>query len=210
MQSGRIQGVVRDKGFGFIEPRDGSQTVFFHHSAVATPFELLDEGQEVEFEMDRSSTRPRALRVVLLGPLPSTGNFDTRSGGKPRLRIAGRAAESRRPARVAPTDRDSPVAPEFGFVIRLQRALFQGKISSDKGGPEFVFHADDVRGSKSYSQLEPGDYVRFEIVAECDDPKQPQARRVSVCAPPVAVEQPLHLARHPRARRRKPTWKSES
>ena len=43
---GTIKKVVKDKGFGFIEPDDGSDEVFFHRSRLSPKvyFEDLREG----------------------------------------------------------------------------------------------------------------------------------------------------------------------
>src|SRR5215470_7815054 len=49
---GTIKKILRDKGFGFITPDDGSDDVFFHRSRLAPKvnFEDLREGEEVEFQ----------------------------------------------------------------------------------------------------------------------------------------------------------------
>ena len=52
MAVGKIKKLVRDKGFGFIQS-EGSQDIFFHHSTVADQgFDNLNEGQQVEYEVD--------------------------------------------------------------------------------------------------------------------------------------------------------------
>ena len=50
---GTIKRIVKDKGFGFIVPDDGSDEVFFHRSRLAPKafFEDLREGDEVEFQV---------------------------------------------------------------------------------------------------------------------------------------------------------------
>lgn len=52
---GTIKKIVRDKGFGFITPDDGSDEVFFHRTRLAPQvnFEDLREGEEVEFTSRR-------------------------------------------------------------------------------------------------------------------------------------------------------------
>jgi CspA family cold shock protein len=52
---GTIKKIVRDKGFGFITPDDGSEEVFFHRTRLApnVNFEDLREGEEVEFQSRR-------------------------------------------------------------------------------------------------------------------------------------------------------------
>jgi len=63
MHKGKIKKLVRERGFGFISDTDGSE-VFFHQSAlVDLKFDSLNEGQEVEFEIEKSQKGPRAVNV---------------------------------------------------------------------------------------------------------------------------------------------------
>ena len=50
--TGTIKKIIKDKGFGFIAPDDGSDEIFFHRSRLAPKvyFEDLREGAEVQFE----------------------------------------------------------------------------------------------------------------------------------------------------------------
>ncbi|MBI2962447.1 MAG: cold shock domain-containing protein [Deltaproteobacteria bacterium] len=63
--TGRIKKVVRDKGFGFIEPDDGSDDVFFHRSRLGAKvqFEDLREGDEVQFQVRPGEKGPQAFDV---------------------------------------------------------------------------------------------------------------------------------------------------
>lgn len=62
MARGTIKKLVSDKGFGFISSDRGE--LFFHHSAVeGTQFEMLREGQEVEFSEGSGPKGPRAEAV---------------------------------------------------------------------------------------------------------------------------------------------------
>jgi len=65
--TGRIKRVVRDKGFGFITPDDGSEDVFFHRSRLAPriEFEGLRDGDEVEFQTRPGEKGPQAFDVRL-------------------------------------------------------------------------------------------------------------------------------------------------
>ena len=65
--TGRIKRVVRDKGFGFITPDDGSEDVFFHRSRLAPriEFEELRDGDEVEFQTRPGEKGPQAFDVRL-------------------------------------------------------------------------------------------------------------------------------------------------
>ncbi|HVM96176.1 MAG TPA: cold shock domain-containing protein [Candidatus Acidoferrales bacterium] len=60
---GTIKKIVRDKGFGFIVPDDGSDDVFFHRSSLQpkVQFDDLREGDEVEFQVRRGEKGPQAL-----------------------------------------------------------------------------------------------------------------------------------------------------
>jgi cold shock protein len=59
---GTIKKIVRDKGFGFVVPDDGSDDVFFHRSKLAPKvvFEDLREGDEVEFQVTKGEKGPQA------------------------------------------------------------------------------------------------------------------------------------------------------
>lgn len=62
---GTIKRIVRDKGFGFIDPGDGSGDLFFHRSKLGpkTVFEDLREGDEVEFQVKPGEKGPQAFFV---------------------------------------------------------------------------------------------------------------------------------------------------
>jgi CspA family cold shock protein len=64
MHTGKVKKVVRDRGFGFIADNDGRE-LFFHKSGVEGSFEGLNEGQNVEFEVESSPKGPRAIGVKL-------------------------------------------------------------------------------------------------------------------------------------------------
>ena len=65
MHTGKIKKLVRERGFGFIDDTDG-QEVFFHQTGlVEASFDALNEGQEVEFEVEKSDKGPRAINVKL-------------------------------------------------------------------------------------------------------------------------------------------------
>ena len=68
MPEGKIKKLVKDRGFGFIAGERGD--VFFHLSSVAeSDFDLLEEGQSVQYELedegggDRRNKGPRASSV---------------------------------------------------------------------------------------------------------------------------------------------------
>jgi CspA family cold shock protein len=60
---GTIVRLVRDRGFGFVRTEDG-QEVFFHATGMLNyPFDSLQEGQAVTFEIEQD-TRGRGQRAV--------------------------------------------------------------------------------------------------------------------------------------------------
>jgi CspA family cold shock protein len=63
MQAGTIARLLLEKGFGFIRDENGVE-YFFHRSVVrCVTFELLREGQHVEFQPEESAKGPRAAYV---------------------------------------------------------------------------------------------------------------------------------------------------
>ncbi|RFU63513.1 cold-shock protein [Peribacillus glennii] len=64
--TGRVKWFNGEKGFGFIEVPGGND-VFVHFSAIqGEGFKTLDEGQEVEFEIEEGDRGPQAKNVVKL------------------------------------------------------------------------------------------------------------------------------------------------
>lgn len=72
MATGTIKSIRTEKGFGFISPDGGRSNgdLFFHHSAVANGgFDMMQVGQQVEFEEGpdpRDPSRYRASNVRLM------------------------------------------------------------------------------------------------------------------------------------------------
>lgn len=61
---GTVKWFNADKGFGFIQPENGSKDVFVHYSAIqGAGFRSLDEGDEVEFEVEQGPKGPQATKV---------------------------------------------------------------------------------------------------------------------------------------------------
>jgi cold shock protein len=66
MERGKVKWFNGEKGFGFIE-RDGGEDVFVHFSAIQDEgYKNLDEGQEVEFEVEQGQRGPQAVNVQKL------------------------------------------------------------------------------------------------------------------------------------------------
>lgn len=66
MAKGKVKWFDSKKGFGFITPESGDD-VFVHHSAIqGEGYKTLDEGQEVEFEVQQGPKGEQAANVVKL------------------------------------------------------------------------------------------------------------------------------------------------
>ena len=69
MPTGLIKRLMRDKGFGFIEPAGGGADIFFHHTAVAERgFDRLTEGQPVDFELAADERPAPGLKATSVRP----------------------------------------------------------------------------------------------------------------------------------------------
>lgn len=69
MQRGNIKAVKLDRGFGFIEPADGSADLFFHVSSLDAGLEWDVQliSRRVEFETDRRADgklRAKSVRAA--------------------------------------------------------------------------------------------------------------------------------------------------
>lgn len=64
MATGTVKWFNAQKGFGFIQPSDGSKDVFVHVTAVqAAGLATLNEGQSVTFEVTNERGKPAASNL---------------------------------------------------------------------------------------------------------------------------------------------------
>lgn len=67
MATGTVKWFSSEKGFGFIEPDDGSTDLFAHFSEIeGSGHRNLDEGQKVEFDSEPGDKGPRATNIRAL------------------------------------------------------------------------------------------------------------------------------------------------
>jgi cold shock protein len=64
MAKGKVDFFNDTGGYGFIETEDADEDVFFHMEDVGGPD--LEEGQEVEFDIEQAPKGPRATNVTRL------------------------------------------------------------------------------------------------------------------------------------------------
>lgn len=76
MATGTVKWFNNEKGFGFIEVEGGGKDVFCHFSAIqGDGFKSLNEGDEVEFDVEQGAKGPQAKNVTVLrsaGPSADT------------------------------------------------------------------------------------------------------------------------------------------
>lgn len=64
-QKGTVKWFDSRKGYGFIEVESEEEDVFVHHSEIQEEgFKSLEEGQEVEFETEKTEKGLQAVDVV--------------------------------------------------------------------------------------------------------------------------------------------------
>ena len=67
MEKGTVKWFNATKGYGFIT-REGGSDVFVHFKAIIQDgYKKLDEGEEVEFEVEEGAKGPQAANVTKVG-----------------------------------------------------------------------------------------------------------------------------------------------
>ncbi|MBC8876962.1 MAG: cold shock domain-containing protein [Planctomycetes bacterium] len=96
-----------------------------------------------------------------------------------------------------------------GFITKIIAEKKIGFIASRDGGRDVFFHSSVVAGDQ-FDKLEEGQTVSFDLDETQGTNERPRAAKVE----PSDEKRPTgskgadpQVARHPRARRRKPTWR---
>jgi CspA family cold shock protein len=64
MPRGTVKWFNENKGYGFIQ-RSGGEDLYVHHSEIESEgYRTLAEGEEVEFEVQKTEAGPRAANVT--------------------------------------------------------------------------------------------------------------------------------------------------
>jgi cold shock protein len=80
--SGTVKWFSQEKGFGFLQ-REGGADVFVHYSAIdGSGFKVLQEGEEVEFDIIEEAKGPKAANVVRLNPPADEGRSQGGAGSR--------------------------------------------------------------------------------------------------------------------------------
>lgn len=114
----------------------------------------------------------------------------------------------------------------YGTVIQYFPAKGFGFIKPDVG-PDIFFHVTAIGACQETPEIKSGQAVKYELVpgtepkrkrrlrrddeddAEGKEPVRPQAKFVELIdrIPGAVLEPPAEPAHHPKARRKKPTWR---
>jgi CspA family cold shock protein len=60
---GTVKKLIRNRGFGFISAEDGREIFFHRNEVVKGDFDSLNEGDAVEFEVEKGDKGPKATSV---------------------------------------------------------------------------------------------------------------------------------------------------
>ena len=60
---GKVKWFNEQKGYGFITPNKGDQDLFAHFSEIKEESKILQEGQNVEFDVAQGNKGPKATNI---------------------------------------------------------------------------------------------------------------------------------------------------
>ncbi len=163
--SGLAQGTVRffnaDKGFGFVEPDDGSRDVFVHFSVIEDDggYGDLAEGQRVEFAASLGDRGPQA---DVVRPLDSAGPPPRRDPARREARRDPSRSTPRERARTAQRAVPTPIeGGQEGTVKWFHAEKGFGFIAPDDGSADVFVHFSAIADRGGYRDLEEGQRVQF-------------------------------------------------
>ena len=82
MTQGTVKFFSPQKGYGFINPDDGGEDVFVHHSVIRMPgYRTLSEGDRVEYEAEKG---PKGFQATVVVPLDHDGHPKVYADDGPR------------------------------------------------------------------------------------------------------------------------------
>ena len=62
---GKIKTLIRGRGYGFIEAEDGKEIFFHQTSLIDLEYDSLEEGQQVQFDVEKGEKGLKAVNVKL-------------------------------------------------------------------------------------------------------------------------------------------------
>ena len=152
MNNGTVKWFNGQKGFGFIQPDDGSKDVFVHISAVERAgLEGLGEGQELEFNLVDRGGKISAQDLQIVGDVvpvqARSGDREDRGdrgdrGGAPQRELTGEKATG--------TVKFFNAMKGFGFLVR------------DDGQPDAFVHISAVERS-GLAGINEGERYEFDL-----------------------------------------------
>ena len=63
--NGKIKTMLRGRRYGFIEAEDGNEILFHETGLIDVEFESLEEGQEVQFDVEKGEKGLKAVNLKL-------------------------------------------------------------------------------------------------------------------------------------------------
>ncbi len=63
MTKGTVKKLIRNRGFGFISAEDGREIFFHRNELVKGDFDSLNEGDALEFEVEKGDKGPKATGI---------------------------------------------------------------------------------------------------------------------------------------------------
>ncbi len=66
MAQGTVKWFNDKKGFGFITSSDGNEYFVHHSNILGDGFKSLQEGEDVQFEVEQGDKGPRAVQVGII------------------------------------------------------------------------------------------------------------------------------------------------